>query len=566
MREPLIPQYHPARPSPGSSGRALPSQATSGFQIRRGPQGGYALDPLQVTRLVILFTTLFCTVAQIVIGIDEFLCLPLDLVGIGMMFYSLGRRVLSETSISAMMLLGYGLSWFFLPLVATTIEGKSLVNNLDVPLQVFLHNLILYATLILAHLLYHRVGYFQQIRVLISRKVLLPLGLFTPPPATLLWTLGFLGLASGFLATNYSENGGLYQEGGVFKKFIAGYIPFTYAPYFLFVMPMMGKREAYTSKRRIPQIIFYSLLILGLGLVRNSRAAVLLGFAGLGLTLFLGIILRDIRTPNFRSGKLLLLIALAIVAFSQMTKFAKAMVIARAERDKISVSELVRTTLSIAMNPKELQAYEEEQEKAANSDWDEKYVDNLFLSRLCNLKYADNTLRMVGAFSNAQRSLLRENELQKVLCTIPSPLLKLLHISVDKEFVNSGCGGDVIYNISGARNAMGGFRTGSLIAIIYGIFGWHYPIWIGFTALGLYLVADTLVLWKIGSSGQYSQCFSLVILISMYVITFFLTSAGGGCDAYSTVVAFLIRGFIQMSLLYALVLWGILIFIRNKSI
>jgi hypothetical protein len=525
-------------------------------------------SPLQITRLIIIVTTVLCTLAQIVIGIDVFLCLTLDLVGIGMMFYSLGRRVLSETSISAMMLIGYGFSWFYLPLIATTIEGKSLINNLARPDLVFQHNLILNAALILAHIIYSKARYFRGITNMLSNRFLRPLGIFTPPSINQLWMIGSIGLTCSWFSLQDTLS--VNQDISFSAKFLSGFQIYMYAPYLILVYPLLGGKEVKQRKNLI-YLGLFSLLVFINGLAHNSRSTIIFGFVNLILSFLLGLWLNKIKFPKLTLKELLFFVIIVGITISLLGNISKAMVIARETRDKVSTKELIFSTLEIVSDPIALTVYDKmAPELVESGGWDERYIDNLFLSRLCNLKFADNTLKMVYTFTQPEKAQLFENEAQKVCCFLPKPLLELLPFSIDKDFVNSGGGGDVIYNIYGAADAIGGMRTGSLIAMVFGIFGWMYPFWMIITSIIIYILADSYVIKKsflsVKSDGSTNQfIFSTVILLSIANIFLLYTSSGSGSDSYSSIIGFIIRTYLQSIILYVIIYWGTKLFTQKMT-
>ena len=163
---------------------------------------------------------------------------------------------------------------------------------------------------------------------------------------------------------------------------------------------------------------------------------------------------------------------------------------------------------------------------------------------------------MVSGFDSDHNSELIQVEIQKIWSFLPKPVLAMLPFHIDKDFVNSGSGGDHIYSISGAKDVLGGMRTGSLVAILFSIFGWFYPIWIGMTVIIVYILCDSYVLNK-GPEGIYGKgmFLSALVLISMYPITFMLTSAASGSETYSSIIGFIIRGYLQMGILYMALFW-----------
>jgi hypothetical protein len=509
--------------------------------------------PLRATQALVVVSTVLCGVAQLFLDEDHLIYVMGSLLGTAMTFYALRKEVLYTTPISSMILIGYGFSWFFLPLVTTTCEGKSLINNLERPDLIFLHNLILYVALIGAHLIYLKVHHLQGIRRMLSEKVLQPLGFFHAPRPLQFWIMGIVG----FVCSLYTAAGSYVSkdaEVGFMEKFLSGFAPYTYAPYLLLAYPLMGKASSSKVGRIITLLILYSVLVCGAGLARNSRAAMVLGFASVGLSLLLGAWLGKISLQGLKPRVIVISAVVGYLVLSQLTTLAKAMVVARGERDKVTPLELVMNTLEIYNDPKALSDYEKIMEK--ESDWDDIYIDNLFFTRLGNLRWADKTLNAVSRFSPEQFAEVASSEIDKVWCQLPVPILKLLHLEIDKVATQNCSGGDTILIVTGDKNALGGMSTGSLVAILYSIFGWFYPLWMALTAIIVFILVDSYVVNnRSGFSLESEMIFSAVVMISMYPTTFMMTSAATGCEAYSTVLGFIIRGYLQMGLLYMVLYW-----------
>ncbi len=196
-----------------------------------------------------------------------------------------------------------------------------------------------------------------------------------------------------------------------------------------------------------------------------------------------------------------------------------------------------------------------------NDVTDEFYLDNVFLARLCNLKFPDNSISRALKLNEAGRRYIREFEWQKTLGVFPRPVLKLLGLSVDKNFTTSSSTGDVmLYAVTGSPYVLGGFRTGSIFGSGYAMFGWFYPLVFGLLAVFIFIFADAQTSRK-QISNQTGRANWQPILSPMAIITFFtwffyLTSAATGCDSMSKLAQFMLRGWLQVLLIYAVAYWG----------
>lgn len=116
----------------------------------------------------------------------------------------LRAKVLNSFPLSVFLIIGFSVTHFYLPIVATLVEAKPLIFNLNLPEQVFIHSLLSFLVLILCHGLY---------RLVFSRPAdtlqfaFNKIGIFKPPKDSQVWLMGFIGLAATCYSFIFSQSG-----------------------------------------------------------------------------------------------------------------------------------------------------------------------------------------------------------------------------------------------------------------------------------------------------------------------------------------------------------------------
>ena len=127
------------------------------------------------------------------------------------------------------------------------------------------------------------------------------------------------------------------------------------------------------------------------------------------------------------------------------------------------------------------------------ADYSETYVDGRFFARFLLTKFHDNILYYFSLMGPDQISSYKEFMLDRLAGTLPDPLLRLFGIALDKKDLVVSNGDYVIYLVDGW--GLGGFKTGSLVAEVYGMFGWLlYPFVMMASALLLFVFHDAFVM------------------------------------------------------------------------
>ncbi|WP_140467520.1 hypothetical protein [Hymenobacter nivis] len=460
--------------------------------------------------------------------------------------------MLRSHPLSAFLIIGFIATQFYFPLLFTTLEGKPVIFNLEFPYQVFFHSTASLLVLVISHTLY---------RILINQPLSTPsswlnkIGIFSPPVDLQLWLMGFVGLGATVYVYLLSPNIGWEVSGAASDKAIQGLIPFSYAPYFIPFGALYGNFKT-PSKRLVPLLLIFTVLLFIVSIGRNSRGAFMLGFTSVGFTYALGLLL-GVFKPQIFTVKNLIIAAIAfLVVTGPIADLGTAMVIIRGQRNKISNAELIDLTLQAFGDKQAIKArrLEDNQEQG---DWDERYLDNIFTARFSNLKFNDASIAQANKISDQNDGMLQYS-IKYVLGTLPGPILTALNVDADKDAVYAVSFGDYLYaEAGGPVEALGGFRTGHFSGTGMASFGWWYLLFLGVGMFPVYWLFDKLVV-KVSLRDLQSMIpapkiairFSLCGILALTSIFQFLPS-----ESVTITATFLIRGWIQMVLLYAVIFY-----------
>ena len=487
--------------------------------------------------------------------IATFLTLMGGLIGVSVL---LSPELLAAYPISTFMMLGYLSYYFLLPPLATFIEGKSLTNNLYHPDLVLLHAFVCLLFLIAAYTIYRRWRFFQGLRWIVARKIYQPFGLFRFPSNLHLFLMGIIGLiAMGFQIFVV----GIYQNDilGISNKFLQGLYPLAYLPYVILVRTVTGPNGR-ISRKWFLILSIYTVLIVFVSMGQNSRSAFLIGAASILLAYFYGLAVGLYKANAGTIRKILLLVFGLLVLSGPITDLALSMVIVRGKRADISALDLVAETIKVYQNKETLRS--SRLDAVGNrSFWDWWYVDNIFMARLANLKLADNSIDLALSMGKITKSYIRDIELQRVLSAFPRPIIDVFDLPVDKDLVEPASSGDfMLYAVTGNPYVLGGFRAGSIFGNGYALFGWWYPLIFSALALLLFPLEDALttrlpISQIIQTSNEWIPVLAPVVIVDLFSRFFYLTSAATGSESLSSLASYLVRGWLQVLFVYALIYW-----------
>ncbi|MFP9099567.1 hypothetical protein ACLI09_10970 [Flavobacterium sp. RHBU_24] len=460
------------------------------------------------------------------------------------------EKNLYNYTISTMVILGYGFVQYFMPLVFTLAEGKPIVYNLNYPITVFMHSLLCLTAFLISHSIYK----YLEVLLIGHRKwlqyKLSQLHIFAPLSDKQVWIIGgigFVGILFRYVGAYTGEEEAAEASRGVLSSFLIGFMPYAYAPLLLLIRPMYNSYE--TKKPSILLIILYVIILIVVGIVGNSRGLFMRGIIVLAIAYFLGLLL-GIFSSKIINGKNVLIAGLGVfIITGPLADLATAMVIVRSQRYDSDSVTLLNETLNEYSNEEAIDEYNNSRLEIVSSEWDETYLDNVFLSRFSNLKFADLSLDYAFKIGVPNEDM-QGFAIDRILITLPQPLISALGINFDKTkaFGAGSYGDQFYYRYTGNATVLGSFRVGHFFGTGMAIFGiWYVPLLVIFT-IPLYFLGNLLVLYN----GKTIK-FSFLGLINLG--TFFLFwGFSSQSESQLNVIAFVFRAYPQLILLFFIIM------------
>ncbi|WP_247237852.1 hypothetical protein [Telluribacter sp. SYSU D00476] len=456
---------------------------------------------------------------------------------------------ISKYTLSTVVILGFSLTQFFIPISFTLIEGKPLVFNLDYSYDVFIHSLLSLITLLIAHILYKSwrkdtgLALFNW-----CQRILNKTELYSPKTDLQVWLMGFIGTV-GLTAKailGYSDDNVAESGGDSLTKFIIGFKVFSYAPYFLLIKELYNLKKAESYRTSTKGIVLYTLLLMTIGMASNSRGTFMAGITAFAIAYLVGLLLGKVSYKIFTPKNISWALVGLWLLTGPLVDLGTAMVIVRGQRSSMSGSELVSQTLTTFQNKEALTKYRELARGRVRL-WDEHYFDNIFLSRFSNLKYNDLSLGMANKIGSVDDKM-QEYSIDRIFTTFPQPILSALQINVDKKVVNSSSFGDYLY-YRASGGGLGGFRLGQFAGTGMTSFGWWYLLILAAGIIPVYFLLDLFVTYSAKTGKTLISLAGLVSITS----TFTLLSLSSLSESVVNLFSFIIRGWIQLVVLYLIV-------------
>jgi len=450
------------------------------------------------------------------------------------------RNIILRYPLSSIIVIGYGLCNFYFPIPATLSEGKSIIFNLDIPNTVFIQGILSLTVVVISFLLYVNIQNTVTGQSLF-RKVLSKSGFYLAPSNFEIWAMGLIGAVSLFYifytGNNTSENA------SSFSKLLQGFFPFAYCPYYLFFKNLYSR--SHSKRTNIAIFLAYSVVILLLAFMTNHRATFMKVIMGLGFTYLLGLFLQRFSFQLFTPKKILIYLTLLYLLTGPLVDLGLAMVAARAFKNNTSSIGLVTKTIDIYLNDEALNKTRKRWEGVVvtNKRWDEHYVDNIFLGRLCNLKAADLSLYHSERIQNTSK--MRSFLNNKIISLLPSPVLGFLDIELDKKSINKASYGDYLYYLStGDSYGLQSKRQAQINGAGMAAFDYWYLLVLFIIMIPLFWLIDLLTFSK--ENIIYITVPALTIMPMIMTLFNF--------EGLSTFISFILRGWIQLVLIYIILL------------
>ncbi len=446
---------------------------------------------------------------------------------------------------SSFVVFGFYFTQFCLPLIFTLLEGKPLIFNLDFPISVFIHSFLAFLALLYSFILYkNHINFIRNVLTNLLKKI----RIYEIPTSKQFWLIGLIGILSIVAVRVFFGGIGQEKTEHVFLKLFAGLEQFAYLPLLLLFPAVFSDKESVKNSKSSRILIFtYTAVLIILGIMANSRGLFMEGMTTIGLIYFLGLILGK-TDYRILSPKKILLVALGFwLITGPLADLGTAMVVVRGVRGDIPPKVLLEETIRNYQDKEALRRYK----KLADSrmdNWDERYFDNIFLTRFSNLKYADASLQLAFHMPNPDRQM-QDIVFAKYLSTLPQPLLDVLKLNLDKPWYTKASFGDFLF-MRKTGVGYGGFRVGNFMGLGLASFGWWYLGVLFVGAIILYNFIDSFVL----RTGTWSSRISIVgFLSTLFCFTYFGNSTSS--ESVTTIFNYITRGWFQTVLLYVVLFW-----------
>lgn len=430
-------------------------------------------------------------------------------------FFIFKREVIHLRPFSFLAVLGLFL-FMYLPIFATLCEGHPISFGMISPIKTFCLQFLYFTITIFA---FHASTKFNQRHRELS-KIIYRFGYFTTPTHKQIWILGFIGLLPKIylLLNQYGEE--MTAGGGVANMLSL----LVYTPVVLLFHDLYGGKKYNHPKRVYSYITFLVLL----GIASNSRNQVLYVLATLFLISIIHIIINK-PIVSIKSLRKTFTITVFIVFFIPMlADLAFAMVAMRSVRYGVTAQELFSKTWELYTDKEQLNKLKEianrDNQKMAlqniRTNWNEYYISNIFLQRLCNYRVVDATIYHAEK-AGIPNSTMQEDLIDKLKITYPNPIVKLLFGNIKKENYQYSPM-DLLLSKSQHTANRESFIVGGDVGLGISYFGyWYFCIQFICYFLIFYLI-DNLI-YKIKNNIKYS----FLGIISAYNF-FFLFQVSGG--------------------------------------
>lgn len=440
----------------------------------------------------------------------------------------------------ALIVLGFNVATSSGALVAQTFSLRAITFNLQVPVFTFGGCAIFQLSLLASLWIFLLPSGFRSSARVINRVVARPMGLMRAPTPGQLWMMGLLG--AGVLAWSATvAYSGEVAYGDVGDKFLLGLTYLVYAP---FLIPIA--RYVYPEARPVTRInlwllLGYTLLLVVIGVAGNSRGAFAMGVANMGMASFVLVLMGQLVVSAKLRRALLIGAFVLLATMPTLSDLATAMVVVRGERGTVSSAQLVSRTFAAFQDKAALQAYRKTMSITTAGEYSETYLSNPFLARFVETKFFDNTLALKDVSTQRHSAALWEITLDKTLALLPTPVLKLTGIDVDKSQLGFSIG-DALYNQQ-FGSALGGYRVGSTLAHGLAMMGAFTYV----AVIPLFLLVFVALQALTSTNGAFVVISPVILLQFMRI--YYLADG----DSLLGAVTLLLRGLPQDILLYALI-------------
>jgi hypothetical protein len=298
----------------------------------------------------------------------------------------------------------------------------------------------------------------------------------------------------------------------------------------------------------------YFCVIALIGMAVNSRGGMASCITTAGFGIMLAVVCGNLqlaRLPKGTTWKVVLMIVLVLGPFSYLVQSLQ---VARSYRGKVSAIGMIEKSIEVAMHPRRVQGMTKYIiSEGKRWGWDEYYLGNPLLNRFANVKFHDLGLIDIARYGPQQRQILAQYSLSGAFASLPGPVIKLFGIPANKEVVTGMSNGDLMHALVPGVPPVGKWKTGSMIAHGLAVFGPAFLLVVAVAAVILFNLADSFAIRRFPWAAGFVRppvLFAPVALISITQIVMLFAD-----ESLIGFAEFMIRGFVQMIVLY-LVVYG----------
>lgn len=461
--------------------------------------------------------------------------------------YAANPQLLVDYPLSTLAILGYTLYYFVIPPLGKLSDFQSILHNLNHPILVWGYGLIGLLTLVIAHYVYRLLSIFSLLRWTLATKFYRPLYFFEMPDDLQFWIMGIIGIVSSLLAHRYSSAVGP----SVLASTVRVLSPLIYTPYFIAFPDLADPRYRFRRRPFHLGVIIYSIVLLAVAAMVNSRSFMVLGLGSLILLYGYRVFTGTISPPRLSISSVITVLVCLWLISGPIANLAASMLIARRSRGTVSSVRLAKETWNIYRSGIAIRAYEAAGRRAVRLwSYNEMYYNNIFLNRVGNMRLTDLSIDAAhSVMTLGESSYFRRDQFEKVVALLPDPVIRMLQLDIDKKEVLKGSSEDVLYSMA-TGFPVGGFKTGSGLVIIRMTFGLMWPIYLGLMSIAIFTVFDALTyIGSIWTRNGMSHCVIMNPLVAGTLAGIVLYPAGAQ-DVLSYVGA-CTRGVIEGGMVYA---------------
>lgn len=465
------------------------------------------------------------------------------------LFYSLNRPFLTEYPLSTLAILGYTISYFIIAPLGQLLDFHSVLHNLTHHILVWAYGLTGMLALVVAHYVYRVFSPYARARWSLANFVYRPLHFFEMPDPLQFWLMGFMGVAATLGNLQLTHGGETTTVSSIMRVFQ----PLIYTPYFMAFPNLLDPRYQPRLRPIRLGLVVYSILVIAVSFMANSRSYLFTGFASLALVYGYRVLTGTISPPRLTFRSFVILLVCAWIVTGPFTNMAASMVVVRKMRGSVSPRELARETWSVYRSGIAVKAIEAGASRSFHR-YDETYYNNIFLDRIGNVRFTDISINAAnGVASLGDLSYFRKIERDRVIAILPEPFLRALHLRLDKREVLGGSSEDYLYHLA-TGNPATGFREGFGLVILNATLGMMWPLYVVLMSTVLFVVLDArcdLTADADNRGQQTAQYTAFNPIIAGALFSYATIVTVFGLQDVASYLGVFTRGVIEVALVYA---------------